>query len=164
MPMAVATRTLLAVTLAALALGAPVEAQQQRAAVDPATTATIQRLLELTGAAKLALRGMEAMMPAQRAASPQIPAAFWDAFMGRARRSIPQLVDSLIPIYAAHFSRAELEQLVRFYESPLGRHLAEVQPLVTEESIQVGQRWGMAIGQEVGDSLARAGVKPSDLR
>jgi len=153
-------RTLLPVTLAALALRAPLGAQQARASVDAATSAAVRRLLDLTGAANVALRGLEAMLPAQRAANPQIPAAFWDAFLARARRDIPQLVDSLVPIYASHFTRPELDELVRFYQSPLGRHLAEVQPLITQESVQAGQRWGSAIGRDIGDSLARAGATP----
>jgi hypothetical protein len=152
-------RTVILVLLAALVLGVPVGAQQGRASVDPATTATIRHLLDLTGASKVALRGMDATVPAQRAANPQIPAAFWDAFLARAHRDISQLVDSLIPIYAAHFTRPELDQLVRFYESPIGRHLAELQPVIAEESIKAGQRWGAVIGRGVGDSLAHAGVK-----
>ena len=35
-----------------------------------------------------------------------------------------------------------------------------VPPLITQESIAAGQRWGAAIGQFVGDSLARAGFNP----
>ncbi len=104
--MTCSARTLTAVTLA-LVLGASAGAQQTRAPVDPATAATIRRLLDLTGAANTAVRSMEAMMPAQRAANPQIPAAFWDAFLAHARREIPQLVDTLIPIYASHFTRPE---------------------------------------------------------
>ena len=147
--------------VAALTLGAPAPVAAQRAApVDPATAATVRRLLELTGAAKLALQSMEQMMPSQRAANPQVPAAFWDAFLAHARRDVPQLVDSLIPVYAAHFTKAELDQLVRFYESPLGRRLSAAQPLITQESMQAGQRWGARIGGEVGDSLARAAAKP----
>jgi len=140
--------------LVALTVVTPAHAQQRP--IDPATAATVRRLLDLTGAAKLALQNMEALLPAQRAANPQIPAAFWDAFLAHARRDIPQLVDSLIPIYAGHFTKAELDQLVRFYESPIGRRLAEQQPLILQESVQVGQRWGTAIGRHVGDSLARA--------
>jgi hypothetical protein len=155
-------RTVLLVALAALVLGAPVGAQQSRGSVDATTTATIRHLLDLTGASKVALRGMDATVPAQRAANPQIPAVFWDAFLARAHRDISQLVDSLVPIYAAHFTQPELDQLVRFYESPIGRHLAELQPVIAEESIKAGQRWGAAIGRGVGDSLARAGVKPQN--
>lgn len=157
--MPVSARTLMMVSLAAVVLAAPLAAQERRASVDAATTATIRHLLDLTGASKVALRGMDATVPAQRAANPQIPAVFWDAFLARAHRDISQLVDSLVPIYASHFTRPQLDQLVQFYESPIGRHLAEVQPLITEESIQAGQRWGGAIGRGVGDSLAHAGVK-----
>ena len=154
-----AVRSLIAVTLAALALTMPLRAQQTRMPVDPATTATIRRLLDLTGAAHLALRGMESMISAQRAASPEVPAVFWDAFLDRARRNISHLVDEMVPVYAAHFTPAQLTELVRFYESPLGRHMAEVQPLVAQESMQAGQRWGGAIGRVVAESLSRAGVK-----
>jgi len=155
---------LIAVTLAALSVTAPLRAQGKQGGVDAATAATVRRLLELTGTAQLALRGIESMVPMQRAANPQIPAAFWDALVARARRDLPQYIDSLIPIYASHLTRAELEQLVRFYESPVGRRLAEVTPLISQESMQLGQRWGAAMGREVGDSLARAGVKPANPR
>ncbi len=152
---------LMTLTLAAAGLTTPVVAQRGPGAVEPAKVTTIRHLLDLTGAARLALSGMESMVPAQRAANPQIPGAFWDVFIARARRTLPQLVDSLVPVYAAHFNQTELDQLVRFYESPLGKHLSEVQPLILQESMQVGQRWGMIIGREVGESLSRSGVKPS---
>jgi hypothetical protein len=144
------------VTFFVLTLAVPAPAQ--KLPVDPATAQTVRRLLELTGAARLAVQTMEGMLPAQRQAMPQVPAAFWDAFIAHARRDIGQLVDSLVPVYAAHFTLAQLQELVRFYESPLGRRLAEIQPLIAQESMQVGQRWGAVLGALVGDSLARAGV------
>jgi hypothetical protein len=156
------SRILPGLTLAAAVLTAPALAQQKPAPTDAAKTATIRRLLEVTGAARLALQGMEAMIPAQRATNPQVPPAFWDAFLAHARRDLNQLVDSMVPIYAARFSKDELDQLVRFYESPLGKHLSEAQPQILQESMQVGQRWGMQIGQAIGESLARAGAKPAN--
>jgi hypothetical protein len=47
---------------------------------------------------------------------------------------------------------------VRFYESPLGRHLTTVQPQLNQVTMETGQRWGAVIGQQVAESLARAGV------
>lgn len=155
--MARSLQVALVLAFIALTVIAPVRAQQ-RQALDSETAATARRFLELVGGAQVALRAMERALPAQRAANPQIPSAFWDAFVARARRSMPQLVDSMVPIYAAHFTRAELEQLVQFYQSPLGRHLTEVQPVLAQEGGLVGQRWGASIAREVGDSFARAGV------
>lgn len=151
------TRAAFALLLSTAALGVPVQRAAAQRAQDPATVAIVRRLLELTGAARQTLTGMEALVPAQRAAMPQVPAVFWDAFLARARHDLPQLIDSIIPVYTAHFSKAELAELVRFYESPIGRRLSDVQPLLMQESMQVGQRWGSAIGQAVGDSLAQAG-------
>lgn len=154
-----AKRILVALSLAAAL--APTRARAQgKPGVDAAKAAAIRRLLDLTGAARLSLSGMEAMVPAQRAANPEIPGGLWDAFVAHARRDLNQFVDSMVPIYAARFDQQELEQLVRFYESPLGRHLTAEQPQILQESIQVGQRWGMQIGKAIGDSMRGAGVKP----
>ena len=54
----------------------------------------------------------------------------------------PKLVDETIekmyPIYASHFSTAEIKQLTAFYKSPLGAKVLATMPEVTNESIQAG--------------------------
>ena len=151
------TRALLA-AVCAVVLGVSSAATQAPAArkVDPATAAAARRLLTVTGAVKLALNGMETMINQQRGASPQVPGAFWDAFTAHARRDTTQLLEMLVPIYATHLTRDEIEQLIRFYDSPIGKRLTAVQPLITQESMAAGQVWGEALGRTVGDSLARA--------
>src|SRR5258708_24616254 len=126
--------------------------------VDSAKVATVHHLLIVSGAAAAMLEGFNTMVPAQRAANPQIPAEFLDAFLIRAHATAPHLVDSLIPVYASRFTRAALAALVRFYESPVGRHLAEVPPQIIQQPAAIGRRWGMLLGQEIGDSLRAAGV------
>jgi uncharacterized protein len=145
-------------TLALVLLASTRLPGQQTPAVDSGTATTIRHLLSLTGSARLAVQGIEAMIPAQRDANPRIPAVFWDAFLARARRDTAQFVELLVPIYAAHLTRAELEALVRFYEQPLGKRLAEVLPLINQESIQAGQGWGANIGRQIAESLSQSGV------
>ena len=141
-----------------LLLAPPLSAQQSLPPVDSATTATIRQLLALTGTGKRMVQGIEMMVPAQRASNPRIPTAFWDAFLAHARRDTTQLMELLIPIYASHLTKAELDGLVRFYQTPLGRRVAEVLPLITQESMQAGQSWGAGIGRQVAESLAQSGV------
>ena len=119
----------------------------------------IRRLLTVTRAAELAVTAMEATVPAQRAANPKIPKEFWDEFLTRARKDMPRFIDLLVPVYDSHFSKQQLEQLVAFYESPLGRHVAKVQPEIAVQSSQIGQKWGAELGAAVGQDLQKRGVK-----
>lgn len=121
--------------------------------------ALIRQLLALTKAGDLAVTAMETSIPAQRAANPGIPKEFWDEFGARARHDMPRFVELLVPVYEAHFNKSQLEQLVAFYQSPVGQHLVKVQPKITVLSMQAGQQWGAQLGAEVAQDLAKRGVK-----
>jgi hypothetical protein len=140
----------------------PAAAQQVQPAgpapkpVDAAAAAAARRLLTVSGATKLVISSMEAMIAAQRDANPQIPAAFWDAFMAHARRDSTRLIDMLVPIYASHLTQADLEELIKFYQSPAGQRFIAAQPAIVQESQQAGQSWGEMIARIVGDSLQQS--------
>ena len=137
----------------------PKRASGQLSATDPAKVVLIRRVLELTKVGEVMAGTIEAAIPAQRVANPQIPAAFWDEFVARARHDAPQFIEALIPIYDAEFTTAQLEELVRFYQSPLGRHLVEVQPVIAAQSMRAGQQWGVRLGSQVAQELGRRGVR-----
>ncbi len=128
--------------------------------VDSAATATARKLLAATGATKLMIGNLESMITAQRQQNPQVPSAFWDAFLAHARRDTTRLVDMLVPIYASHLSRSELEELLRFYNSAIGQRLTAVQPAIFKESMAAGETWGEQIARTVGDSLQKAQGNP----
>ena len=76
-----------------------------------------------------------------------------------ARRDTTRLVDMLVPIYAAHLTQPELEELLRFYNSPIGQRLTAVQPAIFKESMAAGESWGEQIARMVGDSLQQSQAK-----
>ena len=143
-----------------LCLASTVRSQtpKPQASDEAAKTAVVKHLLQLTGVVSVMQKAIGNLIPAERAANPTIPPAFWDAFAARMRQNLPQLADSLVPIYTSRFSLDELKQLEQFYESPTGKHLASAQPDMLAESQQIGQRWGAAIGKGIADSLQAAGV------
>ena len=127
---------------------------------DGAAAASARKLLAASGATRLMLGNLESMIASQRQSSPQIPAAFWDAFLAHARRDTTQLIDMLVPIYASHLTQSELEELVRFYTSPIGQRLTAAQPTIFKESMAAGETWGEQIARMVGDSLQKAQGTP----
>lgn len=122
--------------------------------------AAAREVIHASGADSAAVHAIEIALPAQRAANPQVPAAFWDEFLLRARKKLPELIDSLAPIYAGHFTLAELQQLRAFYESPIGRRLVAEQGGLQEQSTRIGQRWGAILGADVAADLTRQGKLP----
>ena len=56
-----------------------------------------------------------------------------------------ELSKQLIPIYKKHFTQEEVKAIIAFYESPTGKKLAEQTPLITVESMQISQVWGMGL-------------------
>ena len=58
-------------------------------------------------------------------------------------RADPQavVIDATIPFYEKNFSPEEIRGLIQFYESPLGRHFAEVHLRILPETMERGQQW-----------------------
>jgi len=59
------------------------------------------------------------------------------------------LYSVLAPVYEKHFNIIELNQLVTFYQSPLGQKLVQVSPQLLTESMDLGQEWGMSLVPEI---------------
>lgn len=71
---------------------------------------------------------------------------------------IQKLNEQLVPVYQKHFSLEDINQLIAFYETPIGKKLATETPLITGESMQVSQQWGMALMKEIQDYLDTRGL------
>jgi uncharacterized protein len=128
-------------------------AAAQSAKPDPARVVLARQVLDAGGTVETMVAAIRANLPAQRAATPQVPAEFWPKFEARLVEEVPRLVDSVAVLYAQKFTSEELNSLLAFYRSPTGRRLKALQPTLVQETAGIGQRWGMRIGQEVGATL-----------
>jgi hypothetical protein len=64
----------------------------------------------------------------------------------------------MIPIYDRQFTLPELNEIIRFYSSPIGRTLIAATPQITRDAMLAGQKWGIKIGEELSQELTREGV------
>ncbi|GAB3681049.1 DUF2059 domain-containing protein [Salinisphaera aquimarina] len=63
------------------------------------------------------------------------------------------LYSVLYPVYEKHFNIFELNELVTFYESPLGQKLVRVSPQLLTESLSLGREWGLSLVPEIIDRV-----------
>ena len=51
----------------------------------------------------------------------------------------------------------DLKEIIRFYQTPVGQKFAKSTPLIMQESMQIGQQWGMKLGLEITKKLEEKG-------
>jgi hypothetical protein len=127
-----------------------------------AKRADIRRLLELTGATKLGMQMMNQSLTSMRRAMPNVPKEFWEEF--QASIDPNDLTELAVPAYEKHLTHADIKELIKFYESPIGKKMITVQPLIVADTMAAGQKWGRAMGMKVAKQLQEKGYdrKPGD--
>ena len=114
----------------------------------------IKKLMIVSGSentSKVAINQMIGMMKQQKS---DVSQEFLDNLAAELlKTSMPELLDMMVPIYQKHLTLTDVNELIAFYESPIGKKFAEKTPFIMQESMQVGQQWGMKIGQRIAEKL-----------
>lgn len=120
-------------------------------------TAKIKTLLELTGSANLGNQMLDQMIVAFQKNSTKVPEEFWTNF--RKEIDMNGFLLKIIPIYDKHYTEADLDGLIAFYQSDVGKKVTATLPAIMQESMEMGQAWGREIGEKVIKKLKTAQEK-----
>lgn len=112
----------------------------QTAKQDADKRADIVRLLHLTAAVSMGEHAAHQLLAHLQKSFPQVQEQIWQEL--RKQVNPDELVQRLLPVYDKHFSAAEIKELLRFYETPLGKKLTRSLPMLNQELLQIGQLWG----------------------
>ncbi len=61
------------------------------------------------------------------------------------------LIDKLVPVYEKYLTDAEVSEMLKFYESPTGKRVAQAMPQVGEESRRIVLEWRQGLANKVMD-------------
>ncbi len=67
------------------------------------------------------------------------------------------IVEMYAPIYKKHISENELKEIIKFYESPAGKKLAEKNPAILTEAMAASEDLGQKLDKEISRVLASEG-------
>ncbi len=62
---------------------------------------------------------------------------------------VSEIIDQIAALYARTFTAEELREVTGFYRGPTGQKLVEKLPVITQESMMIGQRFGQAVAGEL---------------
>lgn len=159
---------LAAITIAATLLAAqpapagepsPSVAEAQGSSSDSAQRVTlVRRYFVAIQFDKLMNNMLEAQLDAMMVQSP-IPAdnqtVFRESALAAYAVVIPRMVEESIQMYAEAFTRDELEQLVAFYESPVGLSMTRKTVMLTRNTGEIMQRYTPQMQEEIMSQLCK---------
>ena len=94
----------------------------------------IRKLIELMGAKNIARQSFDFILQSYKEQDPEIYEIL------EKRINLEELiVEILTNVYNKYFTEAEIEELIRFYESSLGKKLLSLSPKLFQEAAQMAQ-------------------------
>lgn len=121
-----------------------------------AKKAKIEEFLLVTGSKEMGMQAMEDIIAMYRDGYSTVPEKFWNSFLQEAKSS-DDFIEMLIPIYDKYYTEEDLEQLIAFYKSPIGKKMVAQQSDLMKESMQVGQVWGANLAAKILEKMKEEG-------
>jgi hypothetical protein len=73
-----------------------------------------------------------------------------------------EISEAIAVIYANNFSAEDLQAIVAFYKTPAGQRILEKTPVLAQQSLAVGSKFGQSIAEDLRkkmtDELRKKGV------
>jgi len=109
----------------------------------------IKELLKVTGSADMGTQIAYQIVMSLKQQYPEVTDAQWKEYIGKMNTS--ELSEKVLPVYDKYFTNSEIKDIVKFYNSEIGKKMIKTMPMMMQESMAVGQEWG--------DSKAEALIK-----
>lgn len=74
-----------------------------------------------------------------------VPAENQEAFKKELHASTGKLYKQLAAVYTENFTEEELDQILAFYDTPVGEKMVETTPELTKKAMEIGQAWGQEL-------------------
>ena len=121
-----------------------------------ARLAAARRLMQATGATALAGQLVDALeqqlvallAQANPGREAEVRSIVTDLLLPEFRARVGELEGPTERIWAAAFTAAEMDEIIAFYATPVGRKALSVMPQLAQRSTELGMAWGQRVAQE----------------
>jgi uncharacterized protein len=166
--------TTFAAALAVMTIIVAQAAQAQFGELTAEKRANIKTLLEITGVRgipeQIAVSTVQSMAPGIKQLDPKFPdkgfVVMRDALVAAMAPKVDTaggLIEQATMIYHNAFTAAEIGDMVKFYQSPVGKKLLASQAKVNGETMQTAMKWADSMGADL-DQRMEAALKKENLK
>lgn len=99
---------------------------------------------------------MQQMKPMIVQGRPQVERSYDEimpVIMEAMNAKLDTFMDATAIVYANQFTAAEMREIAAFYRTPIGQKLLQKLPIVMQQTMQVGQKFGESLGRDLEDKI-----------
>ncbi len=74
-----------------------------------------------------------------------VPQENQEAFKKELAESTHSLYKKMAAVYTESFTEDELDKILAFYDTPVGKKMVAITPELTKKGMEIGQAWGMEL-------------------
>lgn len=125
--------------------------------VDKEYSKVLYEFLEVSGNRNTTDAAFDSMIEVFKPQYPNIKESEWTEILKDIiKESLDEYIEMLIPLYQKYLSKSDLEEIIRFYKTPIGQKYSQSQVLIMIESMDVTQDWGMKVAEQLIEALNKA--------
>ncbi|MBN9284391.1 MULTISPECIES: DUF2059 domain-containing protein [Flavobacterium] len=98
----------------------------------------VLKVIDVTGSAgqmKLVKDQIIKMIPKEKQA----------AFLVEFEATLPSLYDKIANVYMQEYTHDDIKQILKFYETPIGKKMTEKAGVIAEKNMTASQEWGSSL-------------------
>ncbi len=125
--------------------------------VDKEYPKVFYEFLEVSGNHNAADEALNSMIEALKPLYPNIKESEWEVILRDVVKELTdEYIEMLIPIYQNYISKTDLEEIIRFYKTPVGQKYSKSQALMMIESLDIARDWSEKAVEQFMEALNKA--------
>lgn len=118
---------------------------------------TLKKYFEVSGNKATADVALEQMIDIFKPQYPNIKENEWKKiYQDVVQESMNQFIEMNIPIYQKFLSKSDLEEIIKFYQTPIGQKFSQSNALITKDLMTISQQWGMDLSKKMIEAIEKA--------
>lgn len=118
---------------------------------------TLYEYFEVSGNKATADVALEQMIDIFKPQYPNIKENEWEKiYQDVVQESMNRFIEMNIPIYQKFLSKSDLEDIIKFYQTPIGQKFSQSNALITKELMTISQQWGMDLSKQLIEAIETA--------
>ncbi|MCW3162726.1 DUF2059 domain-containing protein [Chryseobacterium oryctis] len=114
-------------------------------------TSKVQELIALTETDKMIATGFQQFMDYYNNKYKDLPTGFWDEFKKEATSE--KIIAMYIPLYDKYYTESDIDELIKFYKTPVGKKMISSMPSLLQESMEVVNNYTKDFNKKVNDKI-----------